>query len=162
VTIDRESIVTVVGCAMCGTRARAKDHRWVSVRDAPNPDRAVVLRIRKRIWSCPEPACAGKTWTEHCDLVAPRRVLAHRADEWATDRVAAIEGTPASLARALAVSWPTVWMAIERCAAARRADASVAIENPLHPATQTRLRDAGFLDDLRDRCLTQPPSSTAR
>ena len=33
-TISIESTVTVAGCASCGTRARAKDRRWVRLRDA--------------------------------------------------------------------------------------------------------------------------------
>ena len=38
---------------------------------------------------------------------------------WATDRVAAIEATPASLARELGVTWSTVWAAVSRHAQAR-------------------------------------------
>jgi transposase len=41
-------------------------------------------------------------------------VLTTRAAQWATDRVEAIEGTSASIARGLAVSWSTVWSAVER------------------------------------------------
>lgn len=44
VTIAVESTVTVTGCASCGTRARAKDHRWVSVRDARGGVRRSVVR----------------------------------------------------------------------------------------------------------------------
>ncbi len=44
----------------------------------------------------------------------PRRVLTNRAGVWATDRVAAIEGTPASIAKGFGVAWSTVWSAIER------------------------------------------------
>ncbi len=63
-TIAIESTVMVTGCAACGTRARAKDRRWVSLRDAPSGDRAVRIEWRKRVWSCPEPDCDAKTWTE--------------------------------------------------------------------------------------------------
>ncbi len=31
-----ESTATVVGCSRCGTRAKTKDRRWVSLRDAPS------------------------------------------------------------------------------------------------------------------------------
>lgn len=113
-TIAIESTVTAVGCTACGTRAKPKDRRWVSVRDAPAGDRAVRLRWRKRIWSCPEPDCETKTWTEQSDLASPRRVLTSRASVWATDRIGAVEGTPASIARSFGVSWSTIWNAIER------------------------------------------------
>ena len=41
-------------------------------------------------------------------------MLTGRAERWATDRVAAIEGTPASIARGFGVSWSTVWAAVQR------------------------------------------------
>ncbi len=118
-TVEVESTLTVVGCTACGTRAKAKDRRWVGLCDAPSGDRAIVLRVRRRIWSCPDADCPAKTWTERCPLAEPRRVLTTRAAEWATDRIAAIEGTVASIARGFGVSWPTVWTATERCAAER-------------------------------------------
>jgi transposase len=49
----------------------------------------------------------------------PRRVLTARAARWATDQVAAIEATPASIARRFGVSWSTVWAAIARETAGR-------------------------------------------
>jgi transposase len=114
VTVSVESTVTFVGCGSCGIRARAKDRRWVSLRDAPSGGRAVVLRVRKRVWSCPDRDCPARTWTESCELAEPRRVLTTRAVVWAVDRIAAIEGTVASIARGFGVSWPTVWLAVER------------------------------------------------
>lgn len=96
----------------------------MTVRDAPLADRAVRLRWRKRIWSCPELDCEVRTWTETAGLAEPRRVLTVRAAAWATDRVAAVEATPASLARGFAVAWSTVWTAITRIAAARVDDAA--------------------------------------
>lgn len=118
-TIAIESTVTVTGCAACGTRARAKDRRWVSLRDAPSGDRAVRVEWRKRVWSCPEPDCEVKTWTEQSLLAERRRVLTARAGVWATDRISAIEGTPASIARGFGVSWSTVWATVERIGRAR-------------------------------------------
>ena len=118
-TIWVESAVTVTGCMSCGTRARAKDRRWVRLRDAPSADRAVRVEWRKRVWSCPEPDCEVKTWTEQSSFAQPRRVLTVRAGEWAADRIAAIEGTPASIARGFGVSWPTVWSTVERIGRAR-------------------------------------------
>jgi transposase len=114
VVVEVETTATVVGCGACGSRARPKDRRWVTVRDAPAGDRAVRVRWRKRIWCCPERDCERRTWTEESPLVAPRRVLTARAEEWACERVASIEGTPASIARRFGVSWSTVWAAVER------------------------------------------------
>src|SRR3546814_16433112 len=48
VQIEVQSTVTVVGCGGCGTRAVAKDRRWVTVRDAPAGHLAGVVRWRKR------------------------------------------------------------------------------------------------------------------
>jgi transposase len=112
--VEVETSATVVGCESCGSRARAKDRRWVTLRDAPAGGRPVRVRWRKRIWACPEPDCAVKTWTEHAVLAAPRRVLTRRAEVWACERVAAIEATPASLARGFGVSWATVWSTVAR------------------------------------------------
>jgi len=117
--VEVETEATVVGCSTCGTRARAKDRRWVSLRDAPTGDRAVRVRWRKRIWSCPDRDCPARTWTEQADLAAPRHVLTGRAQRWATDRLAALEGSTASIARGFGVSWPTVWAAVERVGGAR-------------------------------------------
>lgn len=112
--VEVETTATVVGCSACGTRARPKDRRWVVVRDAPSGGRPVLVRWRKRIWSCPDGDCSTRTWTEQSSLVAPRHVLTSRAQEWAADRVAQIEGTPASIAAQFGVSWSTVWSAVER------------------------------------------------
>lgn len=102
-----------VGCARCGTRARAKDRRRVRLRDVPHGGRPVIVEWRKRIWSCPEPACEVNTWTEERpDVAGARRVLTARAQRWVCDRVAAVEGTPASCARTLGVSWSTAWSAV--------------------------------------------------
>ena len=47
-------------------------------------------------------------------------MLTTRAAEWATDRVTAIEGTPASIARNFGVSWSTLWSAVEGIGSERR------------------------------------------
>lgn len=82
--VEVETTATAVGCGGCGSGARPKDRRWVTLRDAPAGDRPVLVRWRKRIWCCPEPACEVRTWTELTDLAGPRRVLTGRAAEWAT------------------------------------------------------------------------------
>jgi transposase len=112
--VQIQTVAAAVGCSTCGTRARPKDRRWVTRRDAPSGDRAVRLRWRKRVWSCPDADCDAKTWTEGTGLAEPRRVLTARAAEWATDRVAALEGTPASIAHSFGMSWSTVWSVVER------------------------------------------------
>ena len=117
--IDVETERRAVGCSGCGTRAVPKDRRWVTLRDVPAGGRFVRVRWRKRIWRCPEPDCDVNTWTEHAELADPRRVRTTRAAEWATDRVAAIEGTPASIARNFGLSWSTVWSAVDRIGSAR-------------------------------------------
>src|SRR3954454_8351814 len=66
--------------------------------------------------------CAVRSWTESAELAAPRRVLTTRAERWATDRLAALEGSTASIARGFGVSWSTVWAAVERVGGARVAD----------------------------------------
>ncbi len=117
--IEVQTTAAVVGCGQCGVRAKSKDRRWVTLRDVPVGDVAVRVRWRKRVWACPDQDCGAKTWTERSDLAAPRRVLSARAETWATNRVAALEGTPASIARGFGVSWSTVWAAISRVGAAR-------------------------------------------
>lgn len=142
VTISVESTVTVTGCSSCGTRARAKDRRWVSLRDAPSGDRAVVLRVWRRVWSCPDSDCPAKTWTEPCELAPPRRVLTNRAVVWATDRIAAIEGTVASIARGFGVSWPTIWSAVERMGGERVGDSDRVGETPMVGFDETVMQPA--------------------
>ena len=115
--VEVETTAMIVGCASCGSRARPKDRRWVTLRDAPSGLRPVRVRWRKRVWACPEPDCAVKTWTEQSDLARPRHVLTERAARWATERLAAVEATPASLARGFGVAWDTTWRAIARIAA---------------------------------------------
>ncbi len=113
-----------VFCAGCGGRARSKGRREVVLRDAPDgggrPRRVVW---DKRVWACPDRECATRSWTEQASLAQPRRVLAERAAAWAVDRLAAVEGSVASLARQLGVGWRTVWAADAERADAERADA---------------------------------------
>jgi transposase len=124
--VEVQTPARAMGCGGCGVRARAKDRRWVTLRDAPTADRRVLVRWRKRVWSCPEPACGVHTWTEQSSLAAPRRVLTARAARWATDQITAVEATPASIARRFGVSWSTVWAAIVGEAAGRVVEPSEA------------------------------------
>jgi transposase len=123
VVVSVETVPGLVGCPACGVVARSKDRRWVTLRDAPTAGRPVTVRWRKRIWQCREPACEVNTWTEQRpEFARPRALLTERAGVWATDRVQALEATPASLARQLGVRWPTVWAAVERHRRARVED----------------------------------------
>ncbi len=107
----------VVFCELCGRRARSKGRREVVLRDAPGADgRPVRVRWNKRIWECRSPRCGAGSWTERSELAGPRRVLTFRAERWAADRLAAVEGSVASAARRLGVSWRTVWSAVEAAA----------------------------------------------
>jgi transposase len=112
--VEVQTAKGVVGCSGCGTRAVPKDRRWVTLRDAPAGSRPVRVRWRKRIWACPDDDCEAKTWTEHAKLAAPGGCSRGGRRRGACDRVAAIEGTPASIARAFGVSWFTVWAAVVR------------------------------------------------
>ena len=106
-----------VFCESCGRRARSKGRREVVLRDAPGADgRPVRVRWNKRIWECRNAWCGAGSWTERSELAGPRRVLTSRAERWAVGRLAAVEGSVASAARRLGVSWRTVWTAVEAAA----------------------------------------------
>ena len=72
-----------------------------------------LVRWRKRIWRCLEPACPVVTFSEQHDLIAPRAKLTSRAIGWATDALAHDDTTVSALARHLGVDWHTLWDAIE-------------------------------------------------
>jgi transposase len=140
--VDVETNARVVGCTSCGTRAVPKDRRWVTLRDTPAGGRPVRVRWRKRIWSCPDPDCEVRTWTEAAELAEPRRVLTTRAAKWATDQMAAIQATPASLARDFAVSWSTVWSAVQRVGRRRVEDPARVGPTPMVGFDETVMQPA--------------------
>lgn len=77
----------VVRCGSCGARARSKGRRLVRLRDVPDAEgRLCEVRWDKRIWWCPQESCDARTWTEQCELAAPRQVLTRRARQWAAER----------------------------------------------------------------------------
>ena len=112
-----------VFCAGCGCRARSKDRREVVLRDVPCGDgRSRQVRWNKQVWECVEVLCATRSWTEQCGLAGPRRVLTSRAARWAVERLGAVEGSVASAARRLGVSWATVWPVVAEAAEAAVGD----------------------------------------
>jgi len=107
-----ETTATEVYCGRCGTRAQVHDRREHLLRDVPVAGRATVLVWWKRIWRCPDRACAVRTWTEQSPLGAPRQSLTARAKAWVTRRVGADGETVSSVARTLGVGWWSVMRAV--------------------------------------------------
>jgi len=108
-----ETTDVVSGCPECGTVARPKDRRTVTLRDLPAGGRPVRLAWRKRIWSCPDPDCPKKTWTERSWLAAPRRVLTERARNEICRRVGEEITSVAEEARHFGVGWHCAWGAVK-------------------------------------------------
>jgi len=92
----------------CCTTLRASDGRCV--------------RWRKRIWRCPEPACARRTWTEVQPYATPCAKLTARATSWAVDPLRHDDTTVSAIARHLGVAWDSCWSAIKADAQTRIAE----------------------------------------
>ncbi|MGH9029566.1 MAG: ISL3 family transposase [Acidimicrobiales bacterium] len=107
-----ETVRRAAGCPSCGVIARTKDRLRVVIRDLPCFDRRVKLVWSKRRFSCPEPECPQRTWTEHSDELPDRHVLSARAGREATRAVGEEARSVASLARWLGVAWSTVMEAV--------------------------------------------------
>jgi hypothetical protein len=103
-----ETTAGLVGCPGRGAVARPKDRRPTWVRDLPLAGRPVVLCWWKRIWCCPHPLCATKTWTERHAAIAPRAVLTERARQWAFEQVGEHDAAVSRVADRLGVAWWTV------------------------------------------------------
>ena len=130
-----ETTATEVDCSQCGTGAVVHDRREHLLRDVPVAGRATVLVWWKRIWRCPNPACAMRTWTERSPLARPRQSLtgvpapAEPADTdgpAATIRPSAMMMPPCwsrpaagstrrALTKARLVASPRIWGAIIGC-----------------------------------------------
>jgi len=100
------------GCPSCGVIARTKDRLRVAIRDLPMFDRHIKLVWSKRRFSCLEPECPQRTWTECSDEFPDRRVLSARAARECTRAVGEEARSVASLARWLGVAWSTVMAAV--------------------------------------------------
>ena len=59
-------------CPTCGVRPSGHGRRRVVVRDLPMADRPVVLVWAKRLWRCPEPACADRAPGRRSPTRSPR------------------------------------------------------------------------------------------
>jgi transposase len=112
----------VEGCRDCGVVAVLHDRREHRLHDAPFGHRRVLVRWRKRVWRCTEPACPTVTFTETHALAPPRALLTRRAVVWAADALEQDDTTVAALARRLDVDWHTLWDALAVEAQRRAAD----------------------------------------
>jgi hypothetical protein len=108
------------GCRRCGVLALPHGRREHLLHDAPFGHRHVRVMWRKRVWRCPEPACATVTFTESHALARPRALRIRRAVIWAADALSDDDTTVSALARRLDVDWHTLWDARGR--SRRRAD----------------------------------------
>ncbi len=99
-----------MGCPACGVVAVSRGRRVHEVADSPCFGRPVRLRWRKRTWSCPDPDCSVRSFTEQDEGVAPARArLSTRATWWAIKQIRFEHGNINGLARQLGVNWWTLW-----------------------------------------------------
>lgn len=108
-----ETTRSPIGCSACGTKAKSKDRRTTLVRDLPMAGRPTVLAWRKRRWSCPEPDCSQKTWSELSEAIRPRATLTERARAECCRLVGEEGRSVAEVARSFGVGWDTVMAAEE-------------------------------------------------
>jgi len=108
-----ESDADVGGCPSCGVVAVGHGRRVHEVADAPCFGVPTLVRWRKRIFRCADPACEVGTFSERHALAAPRAKLTRRAISWATDALSHDDTTVSALARHLGVDWHTCWDAVE-------------------------------------------------
>ncbi|MGH8839021.1 MAG: ISL3 family transposase [Jiangellaceae bacterium] len=121
------------GCPGCGVLGVGHGRREHLAHDAPCFGAITVLRWRKRVWRCAEPACEVGTFSQAHELIPPRSRLTSRAVSWATDALSHDDTTVSALARRLGVDWHTCWDAIEAEAERRLA----------HPARLTGVSTLG-------------------
>jgi transposase len=116
---DGELLVAVetkpgpVGCPTCGVRAESKGRRTTLVRDLEIAGRPTVLVWRKRRFSCKDPDCPNKTWSEEIEGIAPRAALTDRARKEIARRIGEDARSVASVAKEFGVSWWTAWGAFK-------------------------------------------------
>lgn len=108
VTLFAETPRVLVGCPVCGAVANVKDRREVTVRDLPAAGLPVIVKWRKRVFSCRYALCEKKTWTEQHDAIDSRAVLTERARQWAFEQVGFHDRAVSSVAEGLGVAWHTI------------------------------------------------------
>jgi transposase len=107
-----ETTADVVGCRRCGVPATGHGRSVVEVRDLPAGGRPVRLVWRKRRWTCLDPDCPAKTFTEQSPLV--EGCLTRRAAVEICRRVGRDGASVAQVARDAGVGWATA-MGCVRC-----------------------------------------------
>ena len=112
VVIRIEALPGLVGCGGCGVQATAHDRMEVEYRDLAVFGRPARLVWRKRRWSCEEPLCAVRTWTESSASFSSRCLLTRRAGAEACRQVGRNARPVAQLADELGVCWHTVMAAV--------------------------------------------------
>ena len=106
-----ETTATGAWCEGCGVAAQPHGRRLVRVRDLPSSGRPATLWL-KRLWRCPEPACAVRTWSETNEHVRGRASLTERARREACRLVGEDGLDVAAVAATLGVGWHTVMRAV--------------------------------------------------
>jgi transposase len=96
-------------CSVCAGVVVIKDRPCVELVDLPCFGRSARLVWRKRRWSCPDVACAMRSWTEEVrGIAAPRLVMTDRAGRWVTMQVGRHGRTVNEVAGELGCDWHTV------------------------------------------------------
>lgn len=122
--VEVESAPGPMGCHVCGVIAYSHGRRDVELVDIPCFGRPVQVVWRKRTWRCAQPGCAGGSFTEQNDALAPARaLLTTRACWWAIGQIRREHASVAGIARALG-TWNTVWRSIAPLLRAMAADES--------------------------------------
>jgi transposase len=87
--LDVETDETLAGCPACRVVAVGHGRRVHPVHDVPCFGRPVLVRWRKRIWRCLEPACRQGTFSETHPWAGCRGKLTARAISWGHRRFVA-------------------------------------------------------------------------
>lgn len=107
-----ETTADAVGCDRCGTRAVGHGRARTAVRDLPISGRPMVLVWAKRRWRCPDVDCEVTTWSERCELIAPRAVMTERARKRLSGMVNVEGDSIAAAAAEFGVGWHTANQAV--------------------------------------------------
>ena len=109
IVVHVETRATRPSCASCAGVVVVKDRPSVELVDLPCFGRPARLVWRKRRWSCPDPMCATRSWTEDVPAIAaPRSVMTDRAGRWVTEQVGRHGRTVNEVAVELGCDWHTI------------------------------------------------------